>query len=78
MRDELLAVTPDIIGSYIKMKVYGSKDAQTDVQTPLYYWSSTIKKMIKAMQKMEAARLGRPSQARRAFWSTEYMQVWKS
>ena len=106
-RDELLAVTPDIIGWYIKMKVYGSKDAQTDVQTPLYYWSSTIKKIIKPCKKWRlygwaalhklgghfdlrnASRYGNPrcpnwwtcylaGSLSRAFWSTEYKQVWKS
>ena len=99
-RDELLAVTPDIIVRYIKLKVYGSEDAQADVTPPLYYRSSTIKfwkkawsyfmlnqmtpwneivgmgnptrsiavnKIIKAMKKMESARLGRPSNARQAF-----------
>ena len=107
-RDELLAVTPDIIVRYIKLKVYGSEDAQADVTPPLYYRSSTIKfwkkawsyfmlnqmtpwnkiagmgnptrsiavnKIIKAMKKMESARLGRPSNARQAFRSMEYEQV---
>ena len=46
--DELLAVTPDIIVRYIKLKVYGSEDAQTDVTPPLYYRSSTIKFWKKA------------------------------
>jgi hypothetical protein len=40
--DELLAVTPEIIVWYIKIKVYGSENAQPDVQPPLNYQSSTI------------------------------------
>ena len=47
-RDELLEVTPGIIVRYIKLKVYGSEDAQADVTPPLYYWSSTIKFWKKA------------------------------
>ena len=98
--DELLAVTPEILIWYIKIKVYGSENAQPDVQLPLHYRSATVlfwkkawsnfmlnqitpwneishvsnptcstvvNKIIKAMKKMEAAWLGRPSQARRAF-----------
>jgi hypothetical protein len=33
--DDLLAVTPNIIVRYIKIKVYGSENAQPDVQPPL-------------------------------------------
>jgi hypothetical protein len=98
--DDLLAVTPKIIVRYIKIKVYGSENAQPDVQPSLNYRSSTVlflkkawsyfmpnqitpwneishvgnptrstvvNKIIKEIKKMEAARLGRPSQAWRAF-----------
>jgi hypothetical protein len=94
--DELLAVTPEILVRYIKIKVYGSENAQPDVDPPLHHRSATllfwkkawsyfmlnqitpwneiarvgnstrstaVNKIIKAMKKMEAARLGRPSQA---------------
>jgi hypothetical protein len=37
--------------------------------------STAVNKILKAMKKMEAARLGKPSQARRAFRSMEYEQV---
>jgi hypothetical protein len=40
--DELLAVMPEIIIRYIKIKVYGSENAQPDVQPPLNYQSSTV------------------------------------
>ena len=106
--DELLALTPDILVRYIKIKVYGSDNAQPDVQPPLHYRSSSVlfwkkawsyfmpnqitpwnetaavgnptrstavNKIIKAMKKMEAARLGRPSQAQRAFRPMEFEQV---
>ena len=98
--DDLLSVTPDILVRYIKMKVYGSENAQPDIDPPLYYRSNSVaywkkawsyfmpnqitpwneiagmgnptrsiavNKIIKAMKKMESARLGRPSNARRAF-----------
>ena len=37
--------------------------------------STLVNKIIKAMKKMEAARLGRPSQARCAFRPMEFKQV---
>ncbi|KAL3773982.1 hypothetical protein ACHAW5_000582 [Stephanodiscus triporus] len=99
--DELLALSPEILVRYIKIKVYGSDNVQPDVQPPLHYrssrssyfmpnqitpWNETaaisnpthstaVNRIIKAMKKMEAARLGRPSQARRAFRPMEFEQV---
>ena len=105
---ELLAVTPEILVRYIKIKVYGSENAQPDVQPPLHYRSSYVmfwkkawsyfmpnqmtqwndivrvgnptcstgvNKIIKAMKKMEAAHLGRPSKAQQAFRPVEFEQV---
>ncbi len=40
--DDLLAVTPAIIVRFIKIKVYGSENAQPDAQPPLKYRSSTV------------------------------------
>jgi hypothetical protein len=40
--DELLAVTPEILVRYIKIKVNGSENAQPDVQPPLHYRSSYV------------------------------------
>ena len=40
--DELLAVTPEILVRYIKIKVFGSENAQPDVQPPLHYQSATV------------------------------------
>jgi hypothetical protein len=106
--DELLAVTPEILVRYIKIKVYDCENAQPDIDPPLHHRASTIlfwkkawsyfmlnqitpwneiarvgnptrstavNKIIKAMKKMEAARLGRPSQARRAFRPIEFEQI---
>jgi len=40
--EDLLAVTLKIILLYIKIKVYGSENAQPDVQPPLHYQSATV------------------------------------
>jgi hypothetical protein len=40
--DDLLSVTPDILVRYIKMKVYGSENAQPDIDPPLYYRSNSV------------------------------------
>jgi hypothetical protein len=107
-QDEKLAVTPEIIIRYLKIKVYGNENAQIDNDRPLYYRSTTvyywkkawsyfmvnrmlpwnevtmqgnptrsrpILELVEAMKKMEAARLGVASKARRAFKPEEFGQV---
>lgn len=104
-REELLAVTPEAIVRYLKLKVYGDEDANPDVDPPRNYrlntikvwkksWSyfmpnktmtwnevarignptrsSLINDLFGAINKMETARRGVPSQARRSLKAGEY------
>lgn len=106
-QDELVAVTPEKIITYLKIKVYGNENAHPDVDPPLHYRLNTVKvwkkswsyhmvnknmpwneiakvgnptrshlinDLLKNMKKMETARLGVPSQARRALVAGEYEQ----
>ena len=105
---ELKAVTPEKIFTYLKIKIYGSADADPENDPPLHhrrntvlYWkkawsyfmldqmtpwseiakhgnptkSVPVNKLLRCMNKMEAARRGKPSQARRALLPAEFESI---
>ena len=104
-QSELLAVTPEKIMKYLKLKIYKDANADPDVVAPVNYRSNTIKcwkkawsffmvnkmtnwdevtkrgnptrcadinSLIGSMIKMEVARRGMPSHARRPLTPDEY------
>ena len=107
-RAQLLALTPEKLLRYIKMKVYGDEKANPDEDPPVHhrrnavlYWkkawshfmldnnhqwsevtrkgnptrAGSINKLLRAMKRMEVARRGKPSQARRSFVPKEFERL---